>query len=91
MFRMFRRMSFFNLLTIGQTVLLARRHFKRLDAHDRRRLAQLVRRGRGMSRDDRDDLRRILGKLEPRDFALTTAGRFSPVRVPRRFRGRSAR
>ena len=54
---MFRRMPLFKLLTIGQTVLLARRHFKRLDAHDRRRLAQVVRRGPGMSRDDRDELR----------------------------------
>ena len=84
-------MPLFKLLTIGQTVLLARRHFQRLDASDRRRLGQIVRRGRGMSRDDRDELRRILGKLEPREFAFTTAGRFSPVRLPRRFRGRSAR
>jgi hypothetical protein len=91
MFRMLRRMPIFRLLAIGQTVLLARRHFRRLDANDRRRLGQIVRRGRGMSQAEREELRGILGKLEPREFAFTTAGRFSPVPLPRRLAGRSAR
>ena len=84
-------MPIFKLLAIGQTVLLARRHFQRLDASDRRRLGQIVRRGRGMSGAERDELRGILGKLEPRDFAFTTADRFSPLPLPRRFAGRSER
>ena len=86
MFRTLRRMPVFKLLVLGQTVLLAWSHFKRLDANDRRRLRALVRRGRGMSPAERDELRRILAKLEPRDFAFITAGRFSPVPLPRRFR-----
>ena len=80
-------MPIFRLLAIGKTILLARRHFQRLDASDRRRLGEFVRRGRGMSRADRDELRRILSKLGSREFAFATANAFSPVRVPRRFRG----
>ncbi len=88
---MLRRMPVFRLLAIGETILLARRHFQRLDANDRRRLRELVRRGRGMTPAERDELRRILARLDPRAFAFATANAFSPVRLPRRFAGRSAR
>jgi hypothetical protein len=54
-------------------------------------LAELVRRGRGMNRADRDELRSLLGKLEPGAFAATTARAFSPVPLPRRLAGRTAR
>jgi hypothetical protein len=87
MFRLLRRLPFFKLLAITQTVLLARRHLRRLEASDRRRLLELVRRGRRMNRAEREELRRLLGKLEPRAFALTTASRFSPVPLPRRLLG----
>jgi hypothetical protein len=40
---MLRRMPFLKLLAIAQTVLLARRHFQRLNSRDRRRLSELVR------------------------------------------------
>jgi hypothetical protein len=91
MFRLLRRLPFFRLLAIAQTALLARRHLRRLDASDRRRLRELVRRGRGMDRAERDELRRLLGKLEPRAFAVTTANAFSPVPLPRRLAGRATR
>ncbi|MEO8686769.1 MAG: hypothetical protein ABI611_00955 [Solirubrobacteraceae bacterium] len=84
-------MPVFRLLAIGETILLARRHFQRLDANDRRRLRELVRRGRGMTPAERDELRRFLARLDPRAFAFATANAFSPVRLPRRFAGRSAR
>jgi hypothetical protein len=87
MFRLLRRVPFFKLLAIGQTVLLAWRHLRRLDAGDRRRLVELARRGRRMNRAEREELRRLLGKLEPRAFALTTANRLSPVPLPRRLLG----
>lgn len=86
-----RRMPFLKLLAVAQTVLLARRHLQRLDARDRRRLAELVRHGHHMSEAERTELRRLLGKLEPRAFAFAAADRFSPVRLPRRLAGRSAR
>ena len=74
-----RRIPFFKLLAIAETVLLARRHLMQLDRHDRRRLAQLVRCGPGMTPAERDELRRILAKMEPRAFAAAAADRFSPV------------
>ena len=91
MFRLIRRMPLFRLLAVGKTALLARRHFRRLDPSDRQRLAELLRRGRGMSPSQRDELRRILAKLGPREFAYATADAFSPVRLPKRLAGRRER
>ena len=88
---MLRRMPFLKLLAIAQTVLLARRHFQRLNARDRRRLSELVRRGPRMDSRERKELRRLLGKLEPRAFAATTADAFSPVPLPRWLAGRTGR
>jgi len=85
---MFRRMPLFRLLAIAKVILLARRHFGRLDAADRRRLRELARRGRSMDSSERDELRRILSKLEPRALAFATANAFSPLPLPRRFAGR---
>lgn len=83
-------MPFLNLLAIAQTALLARRHLQRLDAHDRRRLAELVRRGRRMSSAERDELRRLLAELGPREFTFAAADRFSPLPL-RWLGGRSGR
>ena len=91
MFRSLRRMPFLKLLAVAQIALLARRHLRRLDAGDRHRLSELVRRGRRMDRSERDELRRLLSRLEPRAFAAATADAFSPVPLPRRLAGRSAR
>jgi hypothetical protein len=43
-----------------------------------------VRKGRRMSPGERDELRAILAKLGPGEFAYATANAFSPVRLPRR-------
>jgi len=83
MLKIVRAIPFFRLLAIAQTVLLVRRHVRMLDAGDRRRLAELVRRGRGMTPAEREELRGVLAKLEPRVFAATAADAFSPVHVPR--------
>jgi hypothetical protein len=91
MFRLLRRMPVFKLLAVAQIVLLAWRHLERLDASDRRRLSELVRRGRRMDRSERDELRGLLGKLEPRAFAAATANAFSPVALPSGLAGRSTR
>jgi hypothetical protein len=84
MFRLLKKMPLFRLLAIGKTALLARRHLRRLDADDRHRLLVLVRKGRGMKPRERDELRAILSKLGPREFAYATANAFSPVKLPRR-------
>jgi hypothetical protein len=83
MLKMLRAMPFFRVMAIARTLLLARRHYRRLDAADRRRLAELARRGTGLDAAERDELRRILSKLEPRAFAAAAANTFSPVKIPR--------
>jgi hypothetical protein len=45
MFRLLRRMPLFQLLAVAQLALQAGRQFQKLAAADRRRLAELVRRG----------------------------------------------
>jgi hypothetical protein len=89
MFRLLKRMPLLRLIAIANTVLLARAHVGRLKKSDRRRLGELVRRGPGLSRAEREELRRLLGKLEPRAFAFATADAFSPVPLPRRLAGSS--
>jgi hypothetical protein len=84
MFRLLKKMPLFRLLAIGKTALLARRHLRRLDVHDRQRLLELVRKGRGMKPGERNELRTILSKLGPREFAYATADAFSPVKLPGR-------
>jgi hypothetical protein len=83
MLRKLRLIPFFRLFAIAQTVLRARRHWRGLETDDRNRLRQLVMRGRRMTPAEREEMRQILGKLEPRAFALATANSFSPVRMPR--------
>ena len=85
-------MPFFKLLAVGQTVLLARRHLLQLDGDDRRRLRELMMRGKAMNAAERDELRRLLSKLEPTSFAFATADAFSPIPIPgRRWRQRRRR
>jgi hypothetical protein len=88
MFRPFRRMPFLRFLAIIQLALLARRHFNKLDPGDRRRLGELVRRGRSLDRAERGELFRLLNKFEPRVLAAATADAFSPFPLPRRLAGR---
>jgi hypothetical protein len=83
MLRKLRLIPFYRVLALGQTVLRARRHWRGLEPNDRRRLRALVMRGRNMTPAERDEMRQILAKLEPRAFALATANAFSPVRMPR--------
>jgi len=84
MFRLLKKMPLFRLIAVGETALLARRHLRRLDAHDRHRLLELVRKGRRMNARQRDELRTILSKLGPLEFAYATADAFSPVKLPGR-------
>ncbi len=59
--RLLPRVPFFKLLAVAQTALLARRHYQRLNARERRRLRELVRRGHRMNRRERNELVRLLG------------------------------
>jgi hypothetical protein len=86
-FRLFRRHPFFKFLAIGQLLLLARRHFTQLDADERRRMVELLRRPRSMTAADKDELRALVAKLEPGAFAGSAARHLSPIGLPRRFSG----
>jgi hypothetical protein len=50
--------------------MIARDRWTRLESHERRRLVEIARKGRGVTERDKNELRRIVGKLE-----LLDAGR----------------
>ena len=83
-----RRLPVFKLLAVGEIALLARSHIGRLEPDERRRLIELLRKGRGrtgnLSADERDELQRLIAKTEPRLFAGLAADKLSPVPLPRR-------
>lgn len=84
-----KRLPLVRLLAIGEIVLLAREHFEKLDLSERRRLVELVRRGRGRGRNlsppERSELAALVAKADPRLFAGLVADKLSPVRLPQRF------
>jgi hypothetical protein len=67
------------LIFLGELLLLAREHLAKLEPHERRRIVELVRRGRGRPRNlsdrDRRELARLVEKAEPREFARTAMKR----------------
>jgi hypothetical protein len=83
-----RALPVLKLLAIGEIALLARNHIRRLEPDERRRLIELLRKGRGrkakLSGDEREELQRLLAKTEPRLFAGLAAQSLSPVPLPRR-------
>jgi hypothetical protein len=83
-----RRLPFFKLFAIAQIALLTHRHLTRLNGQERRRLGQLVRRGPRLQATERRELRTLVGKLEPRMFAVGAADAFSPVPLPKWLAGR---
>jgi hypothetical protein len=91
-----RRLPVLKLLAVGEIALLARSHIARLEPDERRRLVELLRKGRGRPKNltdgERDELQRLIAKTEPRLFAGLAADKLSPVPLPRRIvRGRRRR
>jgi hypothetical protein len=83
-----RRLPVFKLLAVGEIVLLARSHLRRLTPDERRRFIALMREGRGrprnLSQSERDELGALVAKAEPRVLAGTALQKLSPVPLPRR-------
>jgi hypothetical protein len=83
-----RRLPMLKLLAIAEIALLAREHMSLLDPAERRRLLELVRKGRGRTRnlteDERAELTALVAKAEPRRFAGVAVDKLSPVPLPRR-------
>lgn len=76
------------LLAAAEIALLVRDHFLRLDARERRRLVELVRKGRGRRRSlsdtEREELAVLIGRMEPRLLVGRAAQNLSPLHLPRR-------
>jgi hypothetical protein len=94
-----KRLPVLKLIAIGEIALLARTHATKLSPAERRRLVQLVRKGRGrpskLTAEERDELAKLVAKAEPRLFAGQVVNKLSPVPLPRRLvhgprRGRPA-
>jgi hypothetical protein len=73
-------LPFFKLLAILEILLLARRHLQGLTWADRRRMAELVRRGHRLSKAERRELRQLAAKLEAGAFVRGAAVRAVPLR-----------
>lgn len=86
-----RRLPILKLLAIGEIALLAREHVSLLDPRERRRLLELVRKGkgrtRGLSPQEREELAALVAQAEPRRFAGLVADKLSPVPLPGRIVG----
>jgi hypothetical protein len=83
-----KRLPVLKLIAIGEIALLARTHATKLTTVERRRLVELVRKGRGrpskLTPEERDELSDLVAKAEPRLFAGSVADKLSPVPLPRR-------
>lgn len=83
-----KRVPVVKLLTAAELVITARRHLGRLTPEERRRIATLIRVGRGrrrnLSEDEREELAGLIAKVEPRLLAGQAIDAFSPVPLPRR-------
>ena len=76
------------LVAAAQVLMLARRHWHKLEPAERQRLMVLVLqthgRPRNLSAGERLELARLVAKADPRLFAGLVAKRFSPVPLPGR-------
>ena len=82
MFRRIRRLPYFKFLAIVQLALLARRHLGALTPAERKRMADLARRGHRLTPAERSELRTLALKLEPHAFAGAAAHHLSPLPLP---------
>jgi hypothetical protein len=83
-FRVLKGFPVARLIALGELLLLAREHVTRLEPQERRRVLELVRRGRGrpsrLSGRERNELAALIAKAEPRLFARSAARKLSPFR-----------
>ena len=87
--RVAKQVPLFKVIAIAQVALLARRHVQRLGPGEARRIAELMRRRRSLSEPEKEELRELTAKLEPRAFAGAAADHISPFPLPKRFTGAS--
>jgi hypothetical protein len=87
-----RRLPVARLLAVAEIVVLAREHMQKLEPHERHRLVELVRHGRGrpsnLSSKDRRELSSLLAKIEPRAFVQSAVAKVTGVPVSSKRRGK---
>jgi len=83
-----RHLPVLKLLAAAEIALLARDHLMRLNPHERHRLVELVRKGRGrrrnLSESERQELVVLIAAMQPRLLAGRAAEKISPLHLPRR-------
>jgi hypothetical protein len=94
--RLVRGVPVMRLVAAAEVAMLAKQHLELLDAEQRHRLIELLRKARGrparLSEDERRELGELVAALEPRRLAGDAAGKVSPVPLPARLLyGRGAR
>jgi hypothetical protein len=84
--RTIRHVPYARLLVAAEVLLLARRHMVKLEAHEWRRLLELVRHTRGRRRNlteqERLELSRLVLKAEPRQFVNSAMKKVVGVPLP---------
>jgi hypothetical protein len=74
------------LLIAAELLMLARRHMSKLEPHERRRIVELVRQGRGRRRNlterERRELAELMLKVEPRQFVTSAMKQMVGVPLP---------
>ena len=85
--RVAKRLPIFKVLAVAQVAMLAKKHYDRLAPGEARRMGELLRHPRSLSPADKEELRALTLKLEPRAFAGATADHLSPVPLPRKLTG----
>jgi hypothetical protein len=78
-------MFWFRVFAVAQVALLVRRHLKLLESDERSRLAKLVAQSKGrprrnLSANEREELLRLVRKLEPGQFGRSAAGHVTGLR-----------
>jgi len=71
------------LIIVAEVAMLAGEHVGRLEPKERRRVLELLRRGRGrpsrLTQRERAELAMLVAKAEPKLFAKAVAKKFSPI------------
>jgi hypothetical protein len=78
-----RRIPVARLVIVAEIAMLAGEHVGRLTPSERRRVFELLRRGRGrpsnLTQRERAELAMLVAKAEPKLFAKAVARKFSPI------------
>ena len=80
-----RRLPVARLLALAELALLARQHVAKLETHERRRIRELVIRGRGrpsnLTPRERTELAMLVAKTDPKLFARIALSKLSPIKL----------